>query len=72
MTLTEAALQLGITRVMLSKILNKKASVSAEMALRLSKWLGTTPEMWVGIQSTWDLWVASRQNKSIKVKDHES
>lgn len=68
MTVTEAALQLGITRVMLSKILNQKAGVSAEMALRLSKWLGTTPEMWAGIQSAWDLWEASRQHKSIRVK----
>ncbi len=65
MTVTGAALHLGITRVMLSKTLNQKAGVSAEMALRLSKRLGTTPEMWAGIQSTWDLWEASRQNKSI-------
>lgn len=46
MTVAEAALQLGITRAMLSNILDQTAGVSTEMALRLSEWLGTTPEMW--------------------------
>lgn len=59
-TVAEAALQLGVARATLSKILNQKAGVSAEMALRLSKWLGTTPELWADIQSAWNLWEASR------------
>lgn len=59
-TVTEAALQLGVTRAMLSKILNQKAGVSTELALRLSKWLGTTPEMWTDMQSAWDLWEVSK------------
>ena len=56
MTVTDAANQLGISRVMLSKILNGKACLSADMALLLATWLGTTPEAWIDIQSTWDLW----------------
>lgn len=60
MTVAEAALQLGITPAMLSNILNQTAGVSTEMALRLSKWLGTTPEMWTDMQSSWDLWEASK------------
>lgn len=61
MTVTEAAAQLGVSRVMLSKILNGKAGVTADMALRLSAWLDTTPEVWVETQSAWDLWQAEQR-----------
>ena len=57
-TVTAAAEQLGISRVMLSKILNGKAGETADMALRLSAWLGTTPEVWIDMQAGWDLWQA--------------
>lgn len=61
MTITTAAEQLGVSRVMLSKILNAKAGISAEMALRLSAWLGTTPEVWLDMQSAKDLWEAEQK-----------
>lgn len=61
MTVTTAAEQLGVSRVMLSKILNGKAGISAEMALRLSAWLGTTPEVWLEMQSAKDLWEAEQK-----------
>lgn len=61
MTVTTAAEQLGVSRVMLSKILNGKAGISAEMALRLSAWLGTTPEVWLEMQSSRDLWEAEQK-----------
>lgn len=61
MTVTTAAEQLGVSRVMLSKILNGKAGVSAEMALRLAAWLGTTPEVWLEMQTAWDLWQAEQK-----------
>lgn len=61
MTVTDAAEQLGISRVMLSKILNGNAGISADMALRLSAWLGTTPEVWLDMQSAWDLWQAEQR-----------
>lgn len=60
-TVTAAAEQLGVSRVMLSKILNNKAGISAEMALRLSAWLGTTPEVWLEMQSARDLWEAEQK-----------
>ena len=50
MTVTQAAEALGLSRVMLSKILNGRAGVTADMALRLSKWLGTSPDLWIGMQ----------------------
>lgn len=60
-TVTEAAAQLGVSRVMLSKILNRKSGVTADMALRLSAWLDTTPEVWIEMQSAWDLWQAEQR-----------
>ena len=60
-TVTAAAEQLGISRVMLSKILNGKAGVTADMALRLSAWLGTTPEAWIDMQAGCDLWQAEQR-----------
>ncbi|HSG24076.1 MAG TPA: HigA family addiction module antitoxin [Azonexus sp.] len=56
MTLTVAAEQLGVSRVTLSKILNGKTGISAEMALRLASWLGASPEAWLEMQTAWDLW----------------
>lgn len=61
MTVTQAAEQLGVSRVMLSKILNGHAGVSADMALRLSAWLGTSAEVWVEMQAARDLWLAEQK-----------
>ena len=61
MTITKAAKELQVSRAMLSKVLNGKAGVTAGMALRLSVWLGTTPDVWLGMQTQWDLWQAEQQ-----------
>jgi addiction module HigA family antidote len=58
---TAAAAHLKVTRATLSRILNGKAGISAEMALRLSDALGTSPELWVGMQAQYDLWQASKK-----------
>lgn len=63
MTVSKAAEELQISRVTLSKVLNGKAGVTAGMALRLSLWLGTTPDVWMGIQTQWELWQAEQQPK---------
>ena len=55
---TEAAGRLGVSRVTLSRILNGATGVSADMALRLHEGLGTSAEMWMGLQSSYDLWKA--------------
>ncbi|WP_321919694.1 HigA family addiction module antitoxin [Paraburkholderia tropica] len=60
-TVTQAAHELHINRVTLSNLLNGKAGMTANLALRLSAWLGTTPEHWLGLQTQWDLWQARRQ-----------
>ena len=61
MTVTVAAEQLGVSRVTLSKILNSHTGVSAEIALRLAAWLGTSPEVWLEMQAAWDLWQAEQK-----------
>ena len=59
-SVTEAARRLGVTRVALSRVLNGSAGVSADMDLRLSGALGTTPGMWYGMQADYDMWHARR------------
>ena len=60
-SVTAAAIHLGVTRATLSRILNGSAGISAEMALRLADALGPTPELWIGMQSQYDLWQASKK-----------
>lgn len=62
-TVTEFADRLGITRVMLSRVLNGKAGISADMAMRLSAALGTSPESWLHMQANYDLWQAEKSMK---------
>lgn len=63
MSVTDAARHLGVTRVAVSRILNGKAGISADMALRLSDALGTSAELWIGMQSQYDLWQASKKRR---------
>jgi addiction module HigA family antidote len=63
MQVTEAARHLGVTRVALSRILNGRAGISPDMALRLSEALGTSPGLWAGMQTQYDLWQASKRRR---------
>jgi addiction module HigA family antidote len=56
----EVAERLGITRQALHNILSEEAAVSPEMALRLGKFLGNGPELWIGMQKAYDLYHASK------------
>jgi addiction module HigA family antidote len=66
-SVTEVARHLGVTRPALSRVLNGKAGVSADMALRISEAFNTDPELWLRLQAQRDLWVASRKKRA-KVK----
>ncbi len=59
-TITAAALALGCSRKHISSIVNGRAAITADMALRLAAWLKTSPESWLTMQTAWDLWQASR------------
>lgn len=63
LAVSEAATHLGVSRVTLSRVLNGRAGISADLALRLADAFGTTPELWAGMQSQYDLWVASRRRR---------
>ena len=67
LTVTEAAAALGVSRKTLSALLNGRAGVSPEMAVRLSIAFGTSAEMWMNQQMRFDLWHAERQRKKLKV-----
>jgi len=55
LTVTETAKLLGITRINLSNILNEKTSISPNMAIRISKVFGGTPDIWLKLQLKYDL-----------------
>ncbi len=56
LTVTDAAKALGVTRKTFSALLNGRSGVSPEMALRLSKVFGRSPEGWLKLQLQYDLW----------------
>lgn len=60
LSVTQAAADLHVSRVSLSKILNGKSGISADMAIRLSRWLGTSPDLWMRMQAQYDLWHAEK------------
>ena len=64
LTVTQAAAQLGVTRAALSRVLNGRAAISPEMALRLEGWLGVKyggrADVWVAQQAVYDLWQARK------------
>jgi addiction module HigA family antidote len=55
LSVTEAAKVLGVARPTLSRIINGRSAISPEMALRLSLAFGSTPEMWLRLQTAYDL-----------------
>lgn len=68
LTVTEAAEALGVSRKTLSSILNGRAGISPEMAIRLSQAFDTTPESWLNQQLQYDLWKALHSGEKIRVK----
>ena len=63
----EAAQQLGVSRVTFSRVINGRAAITAEMALRVGKWVGNGPEIWLRMQGQYDLWQAKKKGV-VKVK----
>lgn len=68
LSVTDAAEQLGVARPTLSKVLNGRAAISPEMALRLEKWLGVEnggrADIWLAEQTAYDLWQARGKFKA--------
>lgn len=68
LSVAAAARVLGVTRHALRSVVNERAGVSAEMAIRLSKGFGSTPETWLRMQVAFDLAVAMKGEKDIRVE----
>ncbi len=62
-TVTEFAKRLRMSRVALSRVVNGRAAVSAELAIRLAAALGGSAESWLTMQVTYDLWQAERKRR---------
>ena len=60
LTVTETAKAIGVTRKTLSALLNGRSGISPEMALRLSKVFGRSPEGWLKLQLQYDLWTTQQ------------
>jgi len=71
-TVTQAASALGVTRTTLSRVINGKASVSPEMAVRLSKAFGSTTGFWLRLQLNYDVAKIEKQSARIRVQRMEA
>jgi antitoxin HigA-1 len=71
LSVTDAAKVLGVSRPTISKLVNGRASVSPEMAVRLSKAFGSTPEFWLRLQLNYDLAQVTAKADTIKVEWYE-
>lgn len=71
LTVTKAAGLLGVTRQALNNLVNEKAGISAEMAIRLEKVGWSTADQWMRLQAAYDLALARRHQGRISVKRYE-
>ena len=62
-TVTDFAKRIGVTRVALSRVLNGKGGISADMAVRLTAALGGSAESWMHMQADYELWQAEKALK---------
>ena len=68
LSVTDAAKGLGISRKTLSAILNGRAGINPEMALRLAKAFDTSPENWLNQQMQYDLWIAEQNLGELNIE----
>jgi antitoxin HigA-1 len=67
-SVTEAAEHLGVSRQALSRLINEKTGISAEMAIRLSKVFSTSPEFWMNLEKQYELSQAVHKHRNLNVK----
>ena len=69
LSVTQAAQQLDVSRVALSRVLNGRAAISPEMALRIEAWLGVArggeARLWLAEQSAYDMWQTAQRFKDV-------
>ena len=69
-SVTDGAEALGVTRAALSRVINRRAGVSAEMAVRLEKAIGSTAGFWLRLQLNYDLSLIQARSGKIRVRRH--
>lgn len=67
LTVTAAAKHLRVTRQALNNLVNERAGISPDMAFRLSKAFGSSPETWLGLQMDYDLAQAEKRASTLKI-----
>jgi addiction module HigA family antidote len=72
LSVTRAAKVLGVSRQAVNNLVNEKAGISPEMAIRLSKAFGSTPETWLQMQVSYDLGEARKTEDKIKVRRYHA
>ena len=65
MTISELATRCGVARNTMSKVINERGDVTEDLAIRLSRVLGSTPQFWLSMQSKLNLWDLEHANKRI-------
>jgi len=68
LSVTQGAKVLGVTRQALNNVVNGKAGISPEMAIRLARAFGSTPETWLRLQLAYDLAAARKDESKIKIR----
>lgn len=69
LSVTEAAKRLGVSRRTLSELVNGGRGVSPEMALRLGRFFGNGPELWLNMQVQHDLWRVTRDSEAMRAAE---
>lgn len=68
LTVTEAVRKIDVTRKTFSELVNGRADLSSEMALRIGAATNTTAESWLTMQSYYDLWQTRKKRKAVRIK----
>ncbi|MBB4636212.1 HigA family addiction module antitoxin [Longimicrobium terrae] len=68
MTQAEFARRIGVSYVRLNEIVNARRGVTADTALRFARFLGTTADMWLGLQTAWDLYHAIHSSSAAEIE----
>ncbi len=68
LTITEVAIGLGIARVNLSAIVNERAGISPDLAVKLSEAFGNTAQFWINLQKNYELWHAEKKVDRKKIR----
>jgi len=68
MTQTDIAKRIGVSRKHISELVNGRKGISTDIALRLSRLFGTSPELWLKGQLAWDVWHAIHGESACKLE----